>query len=70
MVDRPRRLDRALAPGGPIVLLHHSLDFADAAQRPSLAHKRAKDLLGRHLGLVAEQRHRRFAVATFEKQAT
>lgn len=67
MLELLERIKRALAPGGRVVLLHHTLPFADAAQLPILAQAKAKANLGQKLDLVMQARHRRFDVAAFEK---
>lgn len=61
------QLDGALAPGGRIVILHHIVDFDDAAQPPLRAQTRAASRLGRTLIRVIDRRHGRFAVAAFVK---
>ena len=61
------QLQRALAPGGRLVVLHHVIAFADASQPPALAQKRAKTFLTDTLPLVMEARERRFEVFAVEK---
>lgn len=61
------RLAKALAPGGRIVILHHTLGFGDAAQPPWAAQAAAKYRLSRALTPVLEAQHRRFQVAAFVK---
>jgi cyclopropane fatty-acyl-phospholipid synthase-like methyltransferase len=61
------RLERALAPGGRLVVLHHVISFADASQPPALAQRRAKAALTGMLSLVTEARERRFEVFAVEK---
>lgn len=55
------RLRRALAPGGRLVVLHHVVDFADAAQVPMDAQARAWRAL-RSDPLAVHRRQGRFAV--------
>lgn len=61
------QLERGLAPGGRLVVLHHILPFADANQAPALAQRRAKAALSLNLTLVHERRERRFEVFAVEK---
>lgn len=63
------RLIAALAPGGRIVILHHTLGFDDAAQPPWAAQAAAKARLGRRLLPVLDARHRRFGVVAFVRPA-
>lgn len=61
------QLERSLAPGGRLVVLHHTLSFADANQVPAMAQRRAKAALSLNLSLVHERRERRFEVFAVEK---
>jgi len=61
------QLDRALAQGGRLVVLHHIVSFADASQPPALAQSRAKAVLTGALDLVMVARERRFEVFAVEK---
>lgn len=61
------RLERSLAPGGRIVILHHTVAFADAAQHPGHAQARAEARLGETLLPVLSRTYRRFAVAAFTR---
>lgn len=61
------QLQRALARGGRLVVLHHVVSFADASQPPALAQSRAKTVLTAALDLVMEARERRFEVFAVEK---
>lgn len=61
------QLERALAPGGRLVVLHHIVPFADASQVPALAQRRAKSFLTATLPLVVDERERRFQVFAVEK---
>ena len=61
------QLQRALAPGGRLVVLHHVVAFADASQPPALAQQRARTRLTETLPLVMEARERRFEVFAVEK---
>lgn len=54
------RLEKALAPGGRIVLLHHLTDFEDAAVRPRAAQGYAVLTLGRRLQTVLRSHAGRF----------
>lgn len=67
MVALLDRLVRALAPGGRLVLLHHTIGFDDAAQPPWRAQRTAVARLGRTLDLVLLRQHRRFQVAAFQR---
>lgn len=61
------QLQRSLAPGGRLVVLHHILPFADANQIPALAQRRARETLSLDLSLVHARRERRFEVFAVEK---
>lgn len=61
------RLEASLAPGGRIVVLHHILDFDDAAQLPKLAQEKARRFLGRRMRLASERRSGRFAAVAFDR---
>ncbi|MFN4295517.1 MAG: class I SAM-dependent methyltransferase [Brevundimonas sp.] len=69
MLTLLEQLQRALAPGGRLVVLHHVIAFADASQPPALAQRRAKGFLTEALPLLAERRERRFEVFAVEKPA-
>lgn len=56
------RVERALAPGGRIVLLHHLIDFDDAAVRPRAAQRLAVATLGRRMRVVHRRDAGRFQV--------
>lgn len=60
-------IERALAPGGRLVMLHHVLDFADAATRPALAVRLAEQAFGRRLVPALRRRTGRYAMAAFDK---
>ncbi len=62
-----RRLRRALAPGGLIVVLHHVVPFDDTAQPPALAQHRLCRLLAKTLGRASTERHGRYSLATFRQ---
>lgn len=53
-------LARSTAPGGRVVLLHHHVDFDDAAQHPNDAHRNAVRSLARVMSIVFHHRDRRF----------
>lgn len=59
------RLERALAPGGRLVILHHLRDFHDAAIRPRMAQDYAIRAMHRHMALVCLHRTGRFQAAAF-----
>jgi len=61
------RLDRALAPGGRIVILHHLKDFSDTAVRPRLAQQSAVAALRRHMALAHLFTAARFQVAALQR---
>lgn len=56
------RVERALAPGGRVVLLHHLVDFDDAAVRPRAAHRLAVATLGHRMRVVHRRDAGRFQV--------
>lgn len=60
-----RRMERALAPGGRLVTLHHLVDFDDAAIRPAAAQARARRLLGRRLTPLFAREAGRFQALAF-----
>ena len=62
------RMAAALAPGGRLVVLHHTVDFDDAPIRPRAAQARARAVLGRALAEVALRQTGRFQVAAFERR--
>ena len=55
----------AVAPGGRVVLLHHHIDFGDAAQKPDLAQKRAGRYLARRMVPGFHYRDGRFDCLSF-----
>jgi hypothetical protein len=57
----------ALAPGGRIVVVNHSVPFVDAAQLPVLTQHRIRSQLGRSMAIVFHERHGRFDVLAFRK---
>lgn len=59
------RVVAATAPGGRVVLLHHTVPFADAAQDPALAQREAHERLSRAMRCVFVQRTARYEVASF-----
>lgn len=61
------RLVAALAPGGRLVLLHHTVAFDDAAQPPWRAQRMAVTRLSRTLDTVLIHQHARFQVAAFQR---
>lgn len=61
------KLAVSLAPGGRLVLLHHTIGFDDAAQPPWQAQRMARDRLSNRLEQVLLRQHRRFQVAAFER---
>ena len=61
------KLERSLAPGGRIVILHHTVAFADATQHPGQAQARATAQLGEALMPVLSRTYRQFAVAAFTR---
>ena len=61
------QLMAALAPAGRIVVLHHIIPFADAAQPPAMAQRLARQILSASMPLVAEHRERRFSVFAVER---
>ena len=62
-----RRSIAALAPGGRLVVLHHTSYFDDVAIPPAAAQQRAVELLGQSLQPVFRRAHAHFDVAAFEK---
>lgn len=61
------RLAAALAPGGRMVVLHHTIPFNDAAQPPRRAQDAARARLSALLRPVLARQYRRFHVAAFVK---
>jgi SAM-dependent methyltransferase len=61
------KLDRALAAHGRIVFLNHLRPFDDAAQLPSLSHKRVRAKFEKTMPLVFHERHHSFDVIAFCK---
>jgi len=62
-----RRSIAALAPGGRLVVLHHTIYFDDVAIPPAAAQQRAIDMLGQSLQPVFRRALAHFDVAAFEK---
>lgn len=62
------RMEKALAPGGRIVLLHHLTEFADAAVRPRAAQYYAVATLGRRLRRVFRINAGRYQVVALERR--
>ena len=62
-----RRSIAALAPGGRLVVLHHTIYFDDVAIPPAAAQQRAVELLGQSLQPVFRRALAHFDVAAFEK---
>lgn len=60
------KIERALAPGGRVVVLHHLRRFDDAAQLPALAQAMVRRTLARSMRLVFAERHGRFEAVAFE----
>ncbi len=60
-------LERALAPGGRAVLLHHLRAFDDAAQHPARAQATARKRLERSMARVFVSRHARFEAVAYIK---
>lgn len=65
MRDLLQRLERASAPGGRIVVLHHIHPFDDAAQLPSLVQRKASAHFKRLMQPVFHERHARFDALAF-----
>ncbi|MGA3140626.1 MAG: SAM-dependent methyltransferase [Xanthobacteraceae bacterium] len=63
-----RRISANLAYGGRAVVLNHRRMFGDAAQHPSLAHRRLIAHLERSLELVDRAEFPRFAVASLVRR--
>lgn len=63
------RLAAALAPGGSMVVLHHTVPFDDAAQPPRRAQEAARARLAASLRPVLARQYRRFHVAAFVRPA-
>lgn len=61
------RLERALAPGGRLVVLHHLRDFKDAAIRPRVAQEYAFRAFHRRMRLAFVHRTDRFQAAAFDR---
>jgi len=62
-----RRSIAALAPGGRLVVLHHTIYFDDVAIPPAAAQQRAIEMLGQSLQPVFRRALAHFDVAAFEK---
>lgn len=60
-----QRLEAALTPAGRIVILHHLVAFADAAQRPAQAQARMRAYFAARRLQVARSRYARFEVVAF-----
>ena len=63
------RLERALARGGRLVVLHHLRDFDDAAIRPRIAQDRAARALRKRMTPAFLHRTDRFQAAAFDRNA-
>ena len=63
------RLDKTLAPGGKVVILHHLKDFNDAAVRPRFAQASAVAALRRHMTLTSLVNAGRFQAAALTKRS-
>lgn len=63
------RIASAAAPGGRVVLLHHHVSFADAAQLPSLVHGQARVAFGRHFRETFRRRGSRYEAVAFDRQS-
>lgn len=59
-------LARSVSPGGRIVLLHHHVDFDDAAQKPDRAQKRAARQLSARMERAFHYRDSRFDCLAFD----
>ena len=57
----------ALAPGGRVVLLHHTIFFDDAAIAPAIAQQHARAFFARSMKQVHHRALAHFDVAAFEK---
>ena len=62
-----RQLAQATTAGGRIVLLHHLMNFDDAAQKPALAQARAAAFLARTMRPVFAEHHGRYQALAFER---
>ena len=65
-----RRILRALAPGGNVIVLHHRRSFDDAAVLPALAHSRLRRRLGRRMTIVMTRSYREFDIFVGRKRRT
>lgn len=63
-----RRLVRALAPGGRVVLLHHRRLFGDAAQYSAGAHQTLCRFFRKNMRSVRRASYPQFDLAAFEKR--
>ncbi len=63
-----RRLARALASGGRIVVLNHRRLFSDAAQYPAAAHQKLCRTLRRSMSAIVGKAYPHFDIATFEQR--
>lgn len=61
------RIFAALAPGGRVVVLHHTCFFDDAMQPPAIAQGRLKRSLAARYRLRFREQHRQFEAVAFEK---
>lgn len=61
------QIDRALAPGGRVVILHHLRDFDDAAIKPGLAQAAAFAAMRTRMKLAYLHRTDRFQAAAFDR---
>lgn len=61
------RLERSLAPGGRLVLLHHLRDFDDTAIRPRLAQGRAVRTLRKRMSAAFFHQAGRFQAVGFDR---
>lgn len=61
------RLQRSLARGGRLVVLHHLRDFDDAAIRPRMAQDRAARTLRKHMTPAFFHQTARFQAVAFER---
>jgi SAM-dependent methyltransferase len=59
-------IERALAPGGRVVVLHHLRRFDDAAQLPALAQAAVRRALAKSMRLAFAERHGRFEAVAYE----
>jgi SAM-dependent methyltransferase len=62
-------LERSLAPGGRLVVLHHLRDFDDAAIRPRIAQGQAVRTLRKRMALAFFHQTSRFQAVAFDRKA-